>query len=251
MRYLIPVLALFLAGVAPASATTTASPVEAPVVMHALGESGNWAGYVATGGTFTYVRAAWTEPTVTCTAATPHASSFWVGIDGYFANSGTLEQVGTDADCNGPNQPVYYAWYEFIPAGSVALPARDAVRPGDKISASVTASGTTYTVAIKDWTAGWHYSTHQRIPAAQGGSAEWIAEAPSICGRISCRVVPLANFTKVNFASAAATTTGPSKTITGFAHTGIEMVTDSGAPRAKPSALSNQGTVFDVTWNHA
>ncbi len=250
MRYLIVVLAFFLAGVAPASATT-ASPAEAPVVMHALGESANWAGYVATGGTFTNVRAAWTEPTVTCTAATPHASSFWVGIDGYFANSGTLEQVGTDADCNGPNQPVYYAWYEFVPAGSVALPARDAVRPGDKISASVTASGTTYTVAIKDWTAGWRYSTHQRIPDAQGGSAEWIAEAPSICGRISCQVIPLANFTKVNFASAAATATGSSKTITGFAHAGIEMVTDSGALRAKPSALSNQGTVFNVTWNHA
>jgi hypothetical protein len=115
----------------------------------------------------------------------------------------------------------------------------------------VTRSGTTYTVAVKDWTAGWRYSTQQRIPDAQGGSAEWIAEAPSNCGRISCQVLPLANFTKVSFANAAAATAGPSKTISGFAHTGLEMVTDSGAPRAKPSALSNQGTVFDVTWNHA
>ena len=44
-----------------------------------------------------------------------------LGIPGAIAIlPGTVEQTGTDSDCNG-GSPVYYAWYEFYPAFPVDL----------------------------------------------------------------------------------------------------------------------------------
>ena len=103
---------------------------------NASSTSTNWSGYAATGSTYTSVASSWTEPTGTCKSGDQY-SSFWVGLDGY--NSNSVEQTGTDTDCAG-RTPQYYAWYEMYPAGSVEI--NDTVKPGDKISASVTFSGT-------------------------------------------------------------------------------------------------------------
>src|SRR5208282_1862477 len=46
---------------------------------------------------------------VDCTKTPNTDSSEWVGIDGW--SSDTVEQTGTDADCNGKT-PFYYVWYE-------------------------------------------------------------------------------------------------------------------------------------------
>ena len=60
--------------------------------------SGNWAGYSATGATFTSVSASWVQPSVSCTSSTAY-SSFWIGLDGDGSNS--VEQTGSEADCSG------------------------------------------------------------------------------------------------------------------------------------------------------
>ena len=118
--------------------------------------STNWSGYAATGSTYTSVASSWTEPTGTCKSGSQY-SSFWVGLDGY--NSGTVEQTGTDVDCAG-RTPQYYAWYEIYPAASVEI--NQTVRPGDKISASVTYAGSSkFTLKISDSTRGWTYTIDQ------------------------------------------------------------------------------------------
>jgi hypothetical protein len=99
--------------------------------------SSNWAGYAATGasGSFTSVSASWTQPTASCTSGSQYAA-FWVGLDGY--TSKTVEQIGTEADCNGPN-PQYYAWYEVYPGAGVNF--TNPVSPGDKFTGTVTYQG--------------------------------------------------------------------------------------------------------------
>jgi hypothetical protein len=197
--------------------------------------STNWAGYSATGGTFTKVSATWKQPTATCTAATAY-SSFWVGLDGDGTN--TVEQIGTDADCSG-GKPVYYAWYEMYPKFPVNLSLT--IRPGDTLSASVTTDGSgSFTLTIRDTTSGRSFTTVQKLRRARLGSAEVIAEAPS-----SGSVLPLANFGSVGFS--AATVNG--QPIGNFHPDRINMVSGS-TTKATTSALSN-GTAFSVTWHHS
>lgn len=99
--------------------------------------SSNWSGYaVQAASAFTDVVGSWTQPAVSCTAATTY-SSFWIGIDGYADT--TVEQLGTEADCV-HGSPVYRAWYELYPKAPVTFP--DTVKPGDVLSAQVSRSGT-------------------------------------------------------------------------------------------------------------
>jgi hypothetical protein len=61
------------------------------------------------------------------------------------------------------------------------------VKPGDAMSASVVANGGGgFTLTLTDSTRGWAKTTHQTSDAAQLGSAEIIAEAPSSGGRGRC-----------------------------------------------------------------
>lgn len=73
--------------------------------------SSNWSGYAALGTSFNFAYASWIVPKVTCSSGDQYAA-FWVGLDGY--SSDTVEQTGTDSNCDGKN-PSYYAWYEFLP----------------------------------------------------------------------------------------------------------------------------------------
>ena len=59
------------------------------------------------------------------------------GFDGY--NSNTVEQTGTDSDCQ-KGAPTYYAWYEFYPKSSYSISSLP-IKPGDTISAEVSYSG--------------------------------------------------------------------------------------------------------------
>jgi hypothetical protein len=202
--------------VVPAVSTSPMSnvPILNARIAPATGTSANWAGYAAWGVSFTDVRASWKQPSVQCVSSAPQASSFWVGLDGYLPTSTSVEQIGTDSDCNKLNRRHYYGWYEVVPAPSVPLPAQDAVHAGDTMSAEVRVVGAVYTLALKDWTAGWHFSTRQTSTAAQDSSAEWVAEAPSTCSPFSCRVMPLADFGTVTFTNAAATATATTQPAT-------------------------------------
>src|SRR6266542_694566 len=60
----------------------------------------NWSGYAVTGapGSVTDAKGSWVVPSIQGNCGSTNAyASFWVGIDGFSSN--TVEQVGTDSDC--------------------------------------------------------------------------------------------------------------------------------------------------------
>src|ERR1700730_12786802 len=72
-----------------------------PAGPGALTSSFNWSGYVATSSTaFKSVRSTFVQPAVTCPVSGAF-TVFWVGLDGW--TTGTVEQDGTAALCNGTN----------------------------------------------------------------------------------------------------------------------------------------------------
>jgi hypothetical protein len=212
--------------------------------------STNWSGYATykTGTTFTDVKGTWVQPAATCPSRKAQYSSFWVGIDGY--NSNSVEQTGTDADCVGKNNPSYYAWYEMYPNPPVNLSMT--ITPGNTISAEVSASGNSFTLTITNVTTGATFTTTQTLNGAAKTSAEWVAEAPSLC-RVQCTVAPLANFGTVNFSGSFTTGNGHTGSINdgAWSNDQIVMVTNGGTVKAQPSALSPDGTSFSVTWQHS
>jgi hypothetical protein len=232
-------------------------------------QSSNWAGYADTNDTFNAVSSSWTEPTVNCANSNSGlngilglsslngllggpgaASAFWVGLDGY--NSTSVEQLGTDSDCSS-GSPDYYAWYEMYPNPSVQLPSQYPVQPGDQMTALVSANsaGTSFTLMIKDATAGWTFSTTQTGSGFARSSAEVIAEAPSSCTVLFCSEVPLADFGQINYTgSSVSNSAGTNGSLASFNANEITM-TDNGTTLATPSSLSSDGSSFSLAWNNS
>lgn len=136
---------------------------------------GNWGGYVSF-GSFTTATASWTEPSVTC-RSTNDLFAPWVGIDG--DGSSTVEQTGVATDCSS-GHAVYQAWYEMYPAAPVYYSTSSApVSAGDKITATVTRTGTnTYRLDLSDTTKGWS-KTITKTLTSKHASAEAIIESPT------------------------------------------------------------------------
>jgi hypothetical protein len=157
-------------------------------------ESSNWSGYAATGsdGSFSSVSSNWTEPTATCNDDGDEYAAFWVGLDGF--NSDSVEQTGTDSDCDG-GTPDYYGWYEMYPADPVYYD--NPVYPGDSMSASVSVNGDTYTLVLTDNTQGWNQTQTITESGLSDSSAEVITEAP--CCDNYGDPLPLADFGTVNY----------------------------------------------------
>jgi len=209
--------------------------------------STNWAGFADTKTSSRYnkVTGSWTQPKGTC-GSTTSLAVFWVGIDGF--KSGTVEQDGTLIQCQG-GQATYFSWWEMFPSNSVQV-VSSAVQPGDKITSSVTRSGTSYTLKVTDSAhPAASFSTTQSCATATcvDSSAEWIAEAPSN----NSGVLPLTNFGTWTLKGAtvkAGTTSGTIKT---FPHQKIIMVNNSGQVKAQTSALNTTGNQFKVTWKRS
>jgi Peptidase A4 family len=162
-------LAATLLGAAPAASAGQAFGFS-PHVNTKFG--GNWAGYAATGATFTSVSGSWTEPKANC-KDDGDLYAPWVGIDGY--NDETVEQTGVQTACS-TGSPVDSAWYEMYPAAPVYF--SNPVSTGDTITASVTYNGgSSYTLKISDTTKGWTQTVTKSL-SAQNASAEAIIEAP-------------------------------------------------------------------------
>jgi hypothetical protein len=234
--------------------------------------SSNWAGYVASspvvafGGasaSFSAASGTWVQPAGRCgpaeTSGRPTAAAFWVGLGGNSQSSTALEQLGTEADCTAAGTASYFAWYELVPAASRTIHL--VVRPGDRISASVAVSGNSVTVRLRDSTRGTSFSRVLRMAAPDTSSAEWIAEAPSICSSANtCRLTALTDFDTVGFSQASATSDGHTGTISdpdwtttalqledgggGFGRYGAE----SSPAQATPGALRSAGAGFTVSW---
>jgi hypothetical protein len=270
-----PTVAAVTALVASSFASGTATPA-APTFAGRAGlattpaVSSNWSGYVATapdGGTteFTDVTATWAQPQVTCTIGRSDSVAFWVGLGGNDPASTALEQLGTEADCNGSSTtPVYSTWWEIVPAAAVKIPIK--IRAGDRINAAVLVKGQTVTMSLKNLTRKTRFSKTQTVTQSLDlSSAEWIVEAPSLCtsnGR--CRTVPLTQFLPVTFTGAAAIGNGHPGVISDPAWTAapVELITGGGGDRgfffgndalgpgvgATPGDLSSDGRSFSVTW---
>ena len=209
--------------------------------------SSNWSGYAAYNATFTDVKGSWIQPAATCNSGGAKYASFWVGLDGY--KSSSVEQLGTDSDCASQNHPVYYAWWEMYPNPSHQI-SGFAVHPGDSMTAEVSRIATVYTLSLKNNTTGQSFSTTQ-TSTASNNSAEWVAEAPSQCIIVFCRVLPLANYGTMTFTGSYATS-GTQKPISGYANDSITMTDMTGTTtRATVSPLSAGGTSFSDTWRHS
>jgi hypothetical protein len=222
--------------------------------------STNWSGYAVTGTAFTSASASWVVPAAVCTGLTGRTaqySSFWVGLDGWSSNS--VEQTGTDSDCNG-SRPSYYAWFEFYPQPSYEI-LNFPVNPGNVISASVVYNSTTnkFTVTVTNVTTGKTFSTSAAVASALRTSAEWIAEAPC-CANRKGDILPMSDFGTVNFGfdytsvantNGATNSTGSGK-IGSFPTATIQEVNKVGSTTSPQtstcSALSADGTSFSCTW---
>jgi hypothetical protein len=223
----------------------------------------NWSGYAVHrhGVKFHRVSGQWLVPSGSCAVGYPGMSAFWLGLGGYRLNSQALEQVGTEFDCTSMGQAQAYVWYELVPAPAHRV-FRVTVRPGDLISARVVARGDHVTVALTDRTRHEHFHKTIRDRHMDLSSAEWIAEAPSLCFGIShCSVTTLANFGTVSFMRAFAQTSRYrsgginshhwNKTRILLANTeGRRYVVGSRASsHATPSRLSRYGRSFTITYS--
>src|SRR6185312_498784 len=251
--------------------------------------SANWSGYVVGGSSSTTnyksVSGSWVAPTAKCTSGQGY-SSFWVGLGGAgsdssatsdagswsdssgmdgsgSASSTSLEQAGTEADCNADGSATYSAWYELVPAPPVKVNL--AVHPGDHITSKVTVDSTSATIQLTNSTTGGSFEKTLPVTNPNVSSAEWIAEAPSTCsqGVSNCTPLSLADFGTVQFSGASATTTdghtgtisdsnwqtasvtlSPSASQDGF---GAQFASyGSGSGGATPSSLSGDGSSFSV-----
>ena len=203
--------------------------------------STNWSGYADTGSSFSKVSSSWTEPSASCSSRAEQLAAFWVGIDGYSSDS--VEQDGTLIECY--DRTAYqYTWWEMYPTNDIQV-VGETLAAGDHITASVSRSGDSYTLAVTDSThTADSFSTTQSCSDCANSSAEWIAEAPSG----STGVYPLADFGTWSTSSASVTEGSTAGTISSFTDDEITMDTSSGATEAQPSALNSSGNAFSVAW---
>ncbi len=202
-----------------------------------LNQSNNWAGYIATGGTFTSVSGSWIVPQVNATGTSSDVT--WVGIGG--TTSRDLIQTGTRAVVNNNGQVSYLAWYEMLPANSRKIPLT--INPGDSVTASIDQQSTNqWTISLRDITTGQNYQTNVTY-ASSLSSAEWIEEMP-VLGR---SFIPLDNFGSVQFSALSTVKDGTALTPAQANAHSIVMVNHSGQVLAQPSALGSDGASFNVT----
>jgi hypothetical protein len=207
-------------------------------------ESTNWSGYADTGSSFSKVTGSWSEPSASCSGRTTSLAAFWVGIDGYSSDS--VEQDGTLIECEG-GTAFQFSWWEMYPTNDVQV-VGESVAAGDRITASVVRSGSSYTLAVTDSTHSANsFSTTQSCSGCANSSAEWIAEAPSS----SSGVEPLAHFSTWTDSGSTVTEGSTSGVISSFTDDEITMVDNSGAVKAQPGPLNSGGNGFSVTWERA
>jgi hypothetical protein len=263
-------VAVLVAAIAAAAFTAFADAAVAPTPQ----ASSNWAGYVvstpaadpATGATaapleFTNVTGTWVQPKGRCTRSSTSSAAFWVGLGGASESSSGLEQIGTTIDCRN-GAAVHSAWWELIPAP--AVPIRMKIVAGDTITAAVLVRGTSVTLQLTNRTRGTRFTKTLTVAEPDLTSAEWVAEAPSLCSSAGrCRVVPLANFGAVRFTAAAATANAHPGVISDDAWTAQPVQLRAGADagfggffggtgnstgNALPGGVSPDGRAFSVAW---
>ncbi len=201
-------------------------------------ESRNWAGYAATGGTFTAVSATWNVPEF-APDSRPGADAIWVGIGGVHGTD--LIQAGTQETVSGHGSTQYEAWVETLPQASRPVPL--SISAGDSVTVSLQqqASGE-WLILFANNSTGKSYQVTMSYPSSRS-SAEWVVEAPS--GRRG-RVLPLDAFGSVSFSQASAVKDGQTLSIGQAGGHPITMIGQRGQALVRPSALDESGASFNV-----
>lgn len=234
----------------PAAAPNTAIPVSQQQPTNQSFEPAgsdttalNWAGYTATGGTYTSVSGSWIVPSVSANESGTVADATWVGIGGVLSND--LIQAGTEAIPDSNGTLVYRAWMETLPEGSQMIPVT--ISPGDAVSVSITQeSSGLWDVSFDDATTGKTYQTTVRYNSSLS-SADWIEEMPVEVGG----VVGLDDFGTVDFTSGNAIKNGQLMSIASSGATPLTMANSAGMTVAQPSALDATGSSFSVSRTNA
>jgi hypothetical protein len=229
------------------------------LARNAIADSDNWSGYAAVAKknvALRYVTSTFTVPSVNCakvaigSAGQTYAAE-WVGLDGF--NDSTVEQTGVDTFCDSASGPATsQAWYEMYPLDPVVFTG---VSAGDTIWVSVyfDAGTNEYQLFLDDETTGSTMETDQPCPSGSTcdrTSAEVITEDPgdSVAGGIN-----LADFGTVDYSLSHVTSrNGTHGTLAAgslWTSTEILMQDPSGNDMATPSALSDGGADFSITWN--
>jgi len=202
----------------------------------------NWAGYLATNGSYNGIGASWTIPTITGTTGTSiSADDTWVGIGG--VNSEDLIQAGTQAMNEGNGSINYTAWYELLPSDMVQVPL--VVSPGNSIVVSlIENSSNLWTINFHNNTTNQSYSTSVNYTSSNA-SAEWIEEMPTLSSNNS--LIPLDNFGSVQFTGGYVIQNNNTLNILQSGAESLTMVTSNDQPLAIPSSLDSSGLDFSVS----
>jgi hypothetical protein len=227
----------------------SATSAAARLAVGAYASATNWAGYTATGTNITMVSGSWIVPTATCTGSTTFSSA-WIGIDGAQPGAATVEQDGTDSDCQGSNPtPTYSAWWELYPDYSTPLPSGYNVAAGDSMHGSVSLSGGVWTLSITDASVPWTYTQQVTNPSPRPAetSVEWIIERPGICGSDGqCPAASLTNFGTIGFTGASATENGVTGSLNSLNASPLQM--SQGSTLFALPSLTPDGSSFSVTY---
>ena len=199
----------------------------------------NWAGYVATNGSYSGVSGSWTVPSVTGSGDTS-ADATWIGIGGITSND--LIQVGTQNIVAPNNQVTTSAFYELLPGASQSI-STVTVHPGDSITASITEiSGGEWKIIFNDNTDGSSYTDTVSYTSSES-SAEWIEEDPSD----GSAEVPLDSFGTVSFTNGSTIQNGTTVNLSGSNAYAVTMVNAEDQVLATASSLGSTGASFTVT----
>ena len=138
----------------------------------------------------------------------------------------------------------------MYPAGTIAVGT--SVAPGDKISASVSRSGSAYTLAVTDSTRSANSLSKNATCATTtclATSAEWIAERPAY----SIGIAPEVQFSSVPFSAASETAAGRTSTISGYSGTNYGMTTIDATDTYDITAVSGLtgGNAFKASWKNS
>ena len=208
----------------------------------------NWSGYADTTSThqaFTKVSGNWTTPSVTCNAE-DQITTNWIGLDGF--NSSTVEQLGTISWCF-QGKPVYFTWFQMFPGNVTEVGT--SLAPGDKIAASVTRSGTSYTLKLTDSTHPANSFTKTATCALTkclDTSAEWISERPSF----SIGIVPQAHYNAFKITNGSQTSSGHTNSIgAGPGVNSITMIDSTQTYNLSTVSTLTGGNSFSTTWKNS
>jgi hypothetical protein len=191
-------------------------------------------GYVDTnsaGNTYSAVSGHWVVPQRYCRHDRPSETAYWVGLDGYSNNS--EEQAGVVVYCAGADR--MYTFYS-VPGLVGPQLVGDTVVAGDKITASVTVTGTTYTFKVTDASNPANsFTKTNACPATTcpDTSAEWMTGPGNL-------TYGMARFRSWKLMSATVTSGSTTGVISSFPHVDRNNYA---------SPLSSAGAGFTVKWS--